>query len=46
MFERFNASDNVTVIPDVPFNIPGALGIETSTIINEDPEDDEVKEEE
>ena len=39
MFERFNASNaEVTVIPDVPFTPPG---IESSIIINEDPEEEE-----
>ena len=39
MFERFNASNDVTIIPDEPFNPPG---IENSIIINEDPEEPEI----
>ena len=40
MFERFEVSDNVTVIPDVPFS---PRGIESITFIDEDPEEEEEK---
>ena len=43
MFERLNSSLDVTVIPDQPFNPPG---IESSIIINEDPEENEINVEE